>query len=325
VLKTGAAGGQRRMIERLRDYITLLRPDQYIKNIFIFLPLFFAQKILDAGPLFETLSAFLIFSILASSIYVFNDYHDVQYDRRHPLKKNRPLASGKVSRKEAKLLMLVLVSVGLTAVVCLLNPYALIVCLVYLALNVTYTLKLKHIAIVDVFVIAMNFVIRIFVGSFTASVPLSIWIIIMTFLLALFMALAKRRDDLLIYFASENKTRRVLDGYTVSYLDSSMMIIASITIVAYIMYTVSHEVIVKFQTDKLYLTAIWVILGIMRYLQITFVEERSGSPTEILLKDRFIQATVCAWILTFGVMIYKLPHVLLDGLANLFRSAGFGG
>jgi decaprenyl-phosphate phosphoribosyltransferase len=313
------------MVERLRNYVTLLRPDQYVKNIFIFLPLFFAQGILNFPLLLKTLLAFLVFSLIASSIYVFNDYHDIEYDKKHPLKKDRPLASGKVSRREAKFLMVILLCVGLAAVVFLLNRYVLSLCVIYLALNVTYTLKLKHIAIVDVFVIAINFVIRIFIGSFTAGIPLSMWIIIMTFLLALFIALAKRRDDLLIYLTSENKTRKVLDGYTVAYLDSSMIIIASITIVAYIMYTVSHEVIVKFHTDKLYLTAIWVILGIMRYLQITFVEGWSGSPTDILLKDRFIQATVCAWVLTFGLMIYRLPHLLTDALGNILRSAGFGG
>jgi decaprenyl-phosphate phosphoribosyltransferase len=312
-------------MERMLNYIVLLRTEQYVKNLFIFLPLFFAQKIGSGELFFNTLISFLAFSLLASATYIFNDYHDIEHDRKHPNKKNRPLASGTVSPKEAVLMLVFFLVAGMAIAVFLTNRQVLFLCILYLALNFAYTIKLKHIAIIDIFVIASNFVIRIFVGSVAANIELSMWIILMTFLLALFMALAKRRDDLLIFLEKDNKTRPVLDGYSIGYLDSSMMIMASITIVSYIMYTVSHEVIIKFQTDKLYLTALWVILGVMRYLQITFVERASGSPTDVLLKDRFIQLTLCAWLLTFSALIYKLPEIIGDALARLFAATGLGG
>ena len=186
-----------------------------------------------------------------------------------------------------------------------LSPQMFSLLLLYLILNVAYSIRLKHIPIIDIFVIAVNFVIRIFVGGAVTHVKITMWIIIMTFLLALFLALAKRRDDVLIFLETDQKTRKSIDGYNLTFIDSAMMAMTAITIVAYIMYTVSPDVIAKFGTDRLYLTTAFVILGIMRYMQITFVEEKSGSPTEILLKDRFIQFTLLGWIFSFGILIYR--------------------
>jgi len=175
---------------------------------------------------------------------------------------------------------------------------------VYLVINIAYTIKLKHVAIIDVFIIAIGFVLRLFIGSAVTNIELSMWIILMTFLLALFLALAKRRDDVLIFLSSGDKARKVIDGYNIDIVNLSMTIIASVNIVSYIMYTVSPEVIKKAHTDKLYLSVVFVLLGIMRYLQITFVEKKSGSPSDILLRDRFIQLTISGWILTLWILIY---------------------
>jgi 4-hydroxybenzoate polyprenyltransferase len=171
-------------------------------------------------------------------------------------------------------------------------------------MNIAYTLHLKHVAILDITTIATGFVIRLFVGSVTTGVPLSMWIVIMTFLLALFLALAKRRDDVLIYIDTGEKTRKVIDGYNLKFLDASMTIMASVVIVAYTIYATSPEAVERVGSEHLYLTTFFVILGILRYLQITYIEQNSGSPTRIILKDRFIQATLVGWLVTFDLLLY---------------------
>ena len=290
----------------IKHLVSLLRPHQYVKNIFIFFPLFFGLRITDIHLLYRTFFAFIAFSMVASAGYIFNDYHDITEDAIHPKKRNRPLTSGKVSKKSAVAIMIFLMSAGF-GISYMIDKNVFFLIVFYLILNLTYTLKLKHIAIIDVFTIATGFVLRLFVGSEVADIRLSMWIVLMTFLLALFLALAKRRDDILIYLESGSKTRKVIDGYNMEFLNSSMMVMASVVIVSYIMYTISPEVYARTSTDKLYLTVIFVILGIMRYMQVAFVEKASGSPTEILLRDRFIQLCILGWVVTIGVLIYRQP------------------
>jgi 4-hydroxybenzoate polyprenyltransferase len=171
-------------------------------------------------------------------------------------------------------------------------------------MNIAYSFYLKHIAILDVVIIAIGFVLRLFIGSAVTGIPLSMWIVLMTFLLALFMALAKRRDDMLIYLDTGKKMRKVIDGYNLQFLDTAMSIMASVVIVAYVIYTSSAEVIARVNSEYLYLTGLFVILGIMRYLQVAFVLKDSGSPTKIVLKDRFMQLTLIGWVLTFAWILY---------------------
>ena len=172
-------------------------------------------------------------------------------------------------------------------------------------LNIAYCIRLKHIAILDVAIIAIGFVLRLFIGSAVTGIMLSMWIVVITFLLALFMALAKRRDDLLIFLETGSMMRKAIDGYNLKFLDTSMAIMASVVIVAYTIYTASPEVAEKFHTKYLYLTAFFVILGIMRYLQIALVFQDSGSPTQIVLKDRFIQFVLLGWFATFIWILYS--------------------
>lgn len=172
------------------------------------------------------------------------------------------------------------------------------------SLNIAYSFYLKHVAILDVTIIAIGFVLRLFIGSAVTGIQLSMWIVIMTFLLALFMALAKRRDDILIFLETGKKMRKVIDGYNLQFLDTAMAIMASIVIVSYTMYTTSADIIERFNNQYLYLTALFVILGVMRYLQIVFVHLDSGSPTKIAMKDRFIQMTILAWIISFVWILY---------------------
>lgn len=283
------------------DIIKLLRPHQWIKNLFIFIPLFFAGKILKLYLLLNAFIAFIAFSLTASGIYVLNDLKDIKEDRKHPKKRFRPLASGKISKKIAFILIVLLLFFGLTLMFFLSKSAGLILAF-YVLLNIFYSFYLKYVAIIDVVVIAIGFVLRLFIGAVVTGVVLSTWIVVITFLLALFLAFAKRRDDVIEFEKSEVKLRKVIDGYNLIFLDISMSIMASSVIVAYIFWTV--EATSKFHSNYLYLTAFFVVLGILKYLQIAFVYQDSGSPTKVVLKNRFIQFVLIGWILTFIGFLY---------------------
>lgn len=287
----------------MNDLFKLIRPHHYIKNLFILMPVFFAGELNDLNQFLRASVAFVAFSIAASAIYVFNDYFDTEEDRLHPTKKLRPLASGAVSMRTGLILACVLAIAG-TLLMAALSLQALAVLGFYLALNVGYSLHLKHVAIIDVTIISIGLVMRLFVGSVVTSTPLSSWIVIMTFLLALFIALAKRRDDTLLFLNTGKKMRKVIDGYNLQLIDGAMSIMASVVIVAYLLYTTSTAIIQRLQTEHVYLTTLFVIIGVMRYLQITFVQLESGSPTRIVIRDRFLQVTILAWALSFVWIIY---------------------
>ena len=281
----------------------LMRPHQYVKNIFIFLPLFFALKIAEPELLLNAFLGFIAFSLSASAIYALNDYHDIEEDKQHPKKKFRPLASGEISKPQAIVIMTVLFVAGFS-LMAYLSLDATLILAAYVGMNVAYSFYLKHVSIVDIVTIAIGFVLRLFVGSAVTGIALSMWIVIMTFLLALFMALAKRRDDVLIYESTGKKMRKVIDGYNLQFLDTAMAIMASIVIVAYLMYTTSSDVVERVGSQYLYLTALFVIMGIMRYLKITFIHKDSGSPTKIVLKDLFMKLILIAWIISFAWILY---------------------
>lgn len=286
----------------MRDFLILLRPHHYIKNLFIFLPLFFTGQVIVIDKSLIALLSFISFSLSASAVYIFNDYNDIQDDKKHPLKKNRPLASGSIKPKPALLLMIFLfiLSFSLMAYV---SIKALIILFLYVALNIIYSLGLKKISLVDITIIAIGFVLRLFVGSFAYNEDLKIWIVIMTFLLALFIALAKRRDDILIFKNYKKQTRKSIIGYNIKLIDSSMVFMSAVIVVAYIQFSTSAHTIIKFG-ENLYLTSFYVIFGIMRYMQITFVENRSGSPVEILLSDKITIINLILWLLSFAWIIY---------------------
>jgi len=286
-----------------QNILKLIRPHQYIKNLFIFAPLFFVGQIANIELFLNLVVTFIAFSISSSAIYIVNDFQDIEEDRQHPEKKYRPLASGTISKKTAIVLMNTFFIVGISLMATL-SLQALGILCIYIALNFGYSFYFKRIAILDVTIISIGFVLRLFVGSAVIEIPLSMWIVIMTFLLALFLALAKRRDDVLIFISTGKKMRKAISGYNLQFIDGAMMIMASVVIVSYILYTTSIEAFQSSQSEYLYLTALFVILGIMRYLQIAFVESDSGSPTKIIFNDKFIQGTILAWILSFVWIIY---------------------
>ncbi|MFA5453936.1 MAG: decaprenyl-phosphate phosphoribosyltransferase [Sulfurimonas sp.] len=287
----------------MREVLKLFRVHQYIKNLFIFMPLLFSLSYSNPDNNLNSLIAFILFSILASSIYIFNDLMDINEDRAHPKKKYRPLASGSVSKNNAKLLIFMLSTLSLTLSF-MLSAELFIVLLVYFVLNIAYSLKLKHIAILDIFIIATGFVLRLFAGSAVTDISLSMWIILMTFLLAIFLALAKRRDDVLLSLEGQ-ETRKNIDGYNLEFVNAAMVLMAGVVIVSYIQYTISPEVIERLDTNYLYLTSFFVIIGILRYMQITFVEQDSGSPTKVIIRDRFLKVTIFLWLVSF-VVVTKL-------------------
>lgn len=281
--------------------IRLLRPHQYIKNLFIFLPLFFGLKGFNGYLIGQLVVAFIAFSSVASAIYIFNDRIDIKRDRAHPIKKHRPLASGKVSIKAASVLGIGLVCVGLgiAYIQSVWVPF-----LLYICLNIAYSLKLKHIPIIDVFIISIGFVIRLLIGASVSQVELSMWIVIMTFLLALFLAFSKRKGDL-VNLNGQSQARPVLDAYSQEFLSICMAIMGSVVIVAYIMYTTSATVIAYTQSNYVYATSIFVVFGILRYLKITFFDQTTGSPTKVLIHDIWLQLSILAWLLSFAVLLYR--------------------
>jgi len=284
----------------MKEILTLLRPHQYVKNLFIFAPLVFAFNFSETAAL-NAVIAFILFSVLASSIYIFNDYMDIEEDKKHPTKKNRPLAKGTISKSMAKILFLSLSFTAFTLAF-IFNLELFYVLLAYFILNILYSYRLKHIAIVDIFIISTGFVLRLFAGALVTQTPLSMWIIIITFLLAIFLALAKRRDDVLLSLEGK-ETRKNIDGYNLEFVNATMVLMAGVVIVSYLQYTVSPEVIARVGSEHLFLTTFFVILAIFRYMQITFVEENSGSPTKVVLKDRFIQVSILFWLLSFILIV----------------------
>jgi 4-hydroxybenzoate polyprenyltransferase len=294
-------------MNKLRACTQLARPHQYLKNGFIWLPLFFGHKLHDFQAVLDVFGAFLAFCFAASSVYILNDLKDIEEDRQHPVKKLRPLACGALEKSEAVLFLVFLFFLSVLISVLFLPQSYLFLLGIYLLLNLTYSWGLKHLAIIDVTCIATGFVLRIFAGGLTAQVWPSHWLILMTFLLALFLALSKRRDDLILAAQGHNY-RRSLDGYNLEFVSLSMVLMASVIIVSYILYTVSPEVVTKHKTNYLYLTTFWVIIGLLRYMQITFVEQRSGSPTLVLLKDIFLQTVLLLWIGSFYFILYVLGY-----------------
>ncbi|MGN0020427.1 MAG: decaprenyl-phosphate phosphoribosyltransferase [Sphingobacterium hotanense] len=289
------------------NLFALIRTKHWTKNLFVFLPLFFAGELGNKDLIANCLLAFVAFSFVASAIYCINDILDIEEDRKHPKKRYRPIASGAVSIPTAIIICVVLVSLAFSMVYMLsqTNMWQQIFILAcYFVLNILYCFLLKMIAIIDVMIIAKGFVLRILIGGSATNIELTHWIIIMTFLLTLFIGFAKRRDDLVLQKNNGTVLRKNTNRYNLEFINQVLCLLGGITIVCYIMYTVSPEVIERFNSPHIYLTTIFVLGGIVRYLQLALVYERTGSPTEILLKDRFIQSGLLLWILSFYLIIY---------------------
>jgi len=283
-------------------YLKLLRVNNYLKNFYLFMPAFFSGRILEASIALNSLGAFLLFSAMASAIYIFNDTMDVKEDRQHPEKKNRPIASGAVSLPMAYTLatILALLSLGISAWFSLNLFYVL---LIYLGLNIAYSIRLKHIAILDISIVSLGFILRLEAGHAVTGIELSKWLIMMVFLLSMFQAMAKRLDDISIAEDKGLVSRKSIDGYNADFLKIALSIFSAVLLVCYIIY-ITNPWSVSRLGDQSYYTLFPVLLGVLRYLQLLYVHKRSYNPVKILLQDRFLQVIFLLWIGAFAFLIY---------------------
>jgi 4-hydroxybenzoate polyprenyltransferase len=277
--------------------ILLMRPHQWVKNGFIVAPLFFTPNAITTANLIAVAMGVLAFCALSSAVYILNDWMDRDADRKHPDKKHRPLAAGTVSPTAAAILAAILVTAALALSLTLPGRF-MIVAGVYFAVNLAYSLKLKQVSLIDVMLVALGFVLRVEAGAALIRVEPSVWILTCTGLLALFLALAKRRDDLVKRLDGTHRT--ALAGYNKPFIDASITAVVGGLLVSYLIYTTTASA----QSPHLYVTAPFVVAGVLRYLQITLVEERSGSPTALALTDRFLIVTMIGWIATYGYLLY---------------------
>ncbi len=292
----------------IKNILRLMRPKHWIKNMFVLLPAFFGGGFRNTDDLIESLIAFLAFSLTASSIYCFNDILDVEDDRRHSEKCRRPIASGAVSVGQGYALMLFSLCLGIGAAFLLPSDSMglLLVILSYFIMEIAYCRWLKRIAVVDVVVLSFGFVLRILAGSAATGIFPSHWLVLMTFLLALLLSFAKRRDDVLRMMKTGEAPRHNTHRYNLTFVNQAITVTASVTLVCYIMYTISPEVTSRTNFRYGYLTTIFVLLGLLRYMQLTSVDEKSGDPTKLLYSDRFLQAVVGLWLAAYFVIIYVL-------------------
>ncbi|SDQ11037.1 4-hydroxybenzoate polyprenyltransferase [Chryseobacterium soldanellicola] len=292
----------------MKKYLKLLRVEQWVKNLFVFVPLFFSGNIKNVDLLSKSICAFIIFSLTASVVYILNDYNDIEADRKHPEKRRRPLASGAISKPTAIgiLIGIMILDIALVFVAQAyfhenLWKFATVVGF-YFVMNLAYTFKLKHVPIIDISIIALGFVFRVLSGGYITGISISQWAILLTFVLALVLAIGKRRGELINAQVS-GKTRKALDGYNVQFADIALSISVTLAIVCYLMFTLSPEVQAKFH-ERVFYTVIFVVFAFLRYLQQTLVYNRTESPTKIVYRDRYIQITLILWVATFLIQIY---------------------
>lgn len=288
----------------MRDYVFLLRPKHWIKNLFIFAALIFSLNLFDIGKFIISLRAFIAFSLISSFVYIINDIVDIEQDKRHPKKRNRPIASGKIALVNALLISIFCLIAGLI-IAYFINLNTLIVITIYVIINIFYSIKIRNVVILDVITIALGFILRMIAGATAIEVGFSSWILLTTFSIALVLGFGKRRGEILLTSNNFSEdTRSVLKQYNIQYLDSIIISSVTLTIISYALYTIDSEVIYRFGTDKLIYTVPFVIYGIFRYLYVIYKFDNDGDPTEIVLKDKLIIYIVIIWILIIVGLIY---------------------
>ncbi|MCJ7570176.1 MAG: decaprenyl-phosphate phosphoribosyltransferase [Anaerolineales bacterium] len=286
----------------VNQLLNAMRPKQWVKNGILFTALVFDQQLLHLSSLLRTLGGFFIFCMGASAVYLINDLVDLEQDRQHPLKRKRPLASGKLSKNAAATAAIIFSIVALGLGFWLEMKFGLII-LAYMVLNLVYSFYLKNIPIIDVLVIAAGFVLRVGAGVVLVTVQrFSPWMYVCVTLISLFMGLGKRRAEMVLLADNANSHRRVLDGYTLSFIDHLLSIVSSTTILAYSLYTFSAENLPP--NHLMMLTIPFVIYGIFRYLYLVHVQAEGGAPEELLLSDKPLMATVALWGITSVAILY---------------------
>ncbi len=285
--------------------VKLARPVQWLKNGIILLALIFAGEMTNLQKVELSLVAIVVFCLLSSSVYTFNDLIDREKDRIHPLKKKRPIASGRVSVGTAVFMILFLAGMALTGA-WLINRGFFVISIGFLGLNFLYTLWLKNMVIIDVMTVALSFVVRAYAGAFAIDVPASKWMLINTLMLALFLGFGKRRHEILLLEHDAAAHRKILVKYSPYLLDQLIGVVTPSVLVMYMLYSFSTEVSLKLGTQSLFVTIPFVVYGIFRYLYLIHKEEKGGSPTRILISDKPILITVALWLLTAVLVLYTI-------------------
>lgn len=291
----------------MKMYFELLRIKSWVKNGFLFLPLVFALKLLEQDLFISVVIAFFSFSFCSSFIYIINDVLDAKADALHPRKKNRPIPSGKISSRLALMIGVgcLAVSFGLVFSFAISVFFSYII-LCYLFLNIAYVLVLKNIHLIELFVVAINFVLRVLAGCFVINVAPSNWILVVTFFLSLLLVLVKRRAELVVLGTNAAAHRKVLKYYSEGFLDKLILIAATITITAYILYSIDPKVTFLLKTNSLIYTSVFVVIGVFRFVQLSEGKEfeGEGDPTTLLFKDRFTQLVLLAWLISLFLLLY---------------------
>lgn len=286
----------------MKVYLSLLRIKQWIKNLFVFAPIIFSKNLFNQELFIKTLLTFFILSILSSGLYILNDIFDLESDMEHPEKRNRPLPSGKISKNFALSLSIIFIAFSLISSF-LLNHTLTFILLIYIFLNLFYSLIIKKIVIIDVFIIAINFILRIYSGSVVTQISVSSWLILCTLFLSLFLGFAKRRFEIVLLGENAHKHREVLSSYSVDLLDKIILILSTATILSYSLYSVSPETKEKFGEGFIFTIPV-VLYGLLRYIYLIY-EKKEGEPTKLVTEDIPLFITIIIWIIISIFIIYK--------------------
>jgi 4-hydroxybenzoate polyprenyltransferase len=288
----------------LRAAFVSLRPHQWTKNLIVFAALAFSKHLFESDALARTLVAFVVFCGLSGAVYLVNDVADVERDRLHPRKKGRPVASGQLGRGQALVLSATLGLVGLGFSALLGGPF-LACATAYLVMNLAYSFQLKNAVIVDVIIISLGFVLRAVAGAVAISVRISDWLLVCTFLLALFLALSKRRHELVSLEGQASEHRAILAEYSPYLLDQMVSVVTASCLMAYCFYTLAPETVERYRTDRLSWTIPFVLYGIFRYLYLVHQKEQGGSPTDVLLTDWPLLVDIALWAIAVVYIVYS--------------------
>lgn len=292
----------------VKNYFTLLRIPQWIKNSFVFVPLLFSLNLFNSDYLITTLAAFGVFCIMSSIIYIINDISDIEADRAHPVKKNRPLAAGKISINHAYYTLLIL-SIPVIIALSFFNLKFVILVIAFFLLNVFYSLSFKHIVLLDIFSIAAGFMLRVVGGAFAIEVEISSWLILTTMFLSLFLAAMKRYSELRLTLNNTDNnttTRKVLSYYSTRLARQISTVAASTVIISYALYTVASRTVNVFGNENLIYTTPFVVFGIFRYMFLVYINEEGENTTKIMITDLPMIFTIVLYIITSVFIIYDL-------------------
>lgn len=278
------------------DYFKLLRPQQWIKNVFIFAGLIFSRQFYYAESIITSIFAFLIFSLLSSGVYVINDILDYEEDKIHPVKSKRPIAAGRIKKENAWIISALLIFAAYVLAFFISNSF-FYTCLVYSCMMVLYSLKVKHLVILDVLFVAIGYVLRAIAGAVAINVEISSWLLLCTLLLALFIVVSKRRTEIVLLGEEAVKHRKILFHYSIDMLNQMIAIVTSACIVSYCLYTLAPETVSKFHTRDLIFTVPFVIYGIFRYLFLTYKKQKADIPEKLLIKDLPLQICIISWVI----------------------------